>query len=242
MGWMHDTLVYIGKDPIYRQYHHNQLTFSLVYAWSENYVLPISHDEVVHGKGSLLGKMPGDMWQKLANTRALLAYMWAHPGKQLLFMGCELGDDREWSEDRGLDWNLLDDPGRAGLRQLLADLNAAYRANPALWSQDIRSEGFRWIVGDDAGNNTLAFLRTGADGTCLVCVANFAAMPHDGYRIGLPAPGRWVEVVNTDAETYGGSGVGNFGAVAAEPVPSHGLPASATLRVPPLGVLWLRPE
>jgi len=242
MGWMHDTLLYTSKDPVYRQHHHNQLTFSLVYAWSENYVLPISHDEVVHGKGSLLGKMPGDMWQKLANTRALLAYMWAHPGKQLLFMGCELGDDREWSEDRGLDWGLLQDPARDGLMRLVGDLNTAYRANPALWSRDTTPDGFRWIVGDDAANNTLAFLRTGADGTCLVCVANFSAVPHEGYRIGLPRPGRWVEVVNTDADGYGGSGVGNLGAVDALPEPSHGLPASASLRVPPLGVLWLRPE
>ena len=242
MGWMHDTLLYTSKDPVYRQHHHNQLTFSLVYAWSENYVLPISHDEVVHGKGSLLGKMPGDMWQKLANTRALLAYMWAHPGKQLLFMGCELGDDREWSEDRGLDWGLLQDPARDGLMRLVGDLNTAYRANSALWSQDTTPDGFRWIVGDDAANNTLAFLRTGADGTCLVCVANFSAVPQEGYRIGLPRPGRWVEVVNTDADGYGGSGVGNLGAVDARPEPSHGLPASATLRVPPLGVLWLRPE
>ena len=242
MGWMHDTLLYTSKDPVYRQHHHNQLTFSLVYAWSENYVLPISHDEVVHGKGSLLGKMPGDMWQKLANTRALLAYMWAHPGKQLLFMGCELGDDREWSEDRGLDWGLLQDPARDGLMRLVGDLNATYRANPALWSRDTTPDGFRWIVGDDAANNTLAFLRTGADGTFLVCVANFAAVPHEGYRIGLPRPGRWVEVVNTDADGYGGSGVGNLGAVDALPEPSHGLPASASLRVPPLGVLWLRPE
>jgi 1,4-alpha-glucan branching enzyme len=242
MGWMHDTLLYMSKDPIYRQHHHNQLTFSLMYAWSENYVLPISHDEVVHGKGSLLGKMPGDMWQKLANTRALLAYMWAHPGKQLLFMGCELGDDREWSEDRGLDWGLLQDPARDGLMRMVGDLNQAYRANPALWTQDITPDGFRWIVGDDAGNNTAAFARFGSDGSCLVCVANFSAMPHEGYRIGLPTAGRWVEVLNTDAGTYGGSGVGNFGAVEAQQVPSHGLPASATLRVPPLGVLWLKPE
>ncbi len=242
MGWMHDTLAYAGKDPVYRQHHHNQLTFSLVYAWSENYVLPISHDEVVHGKGSLLGKMPGDMWQKLANTRALLAYMWAHPGKQLLFMGCELGDDREWSEDRGLDWGLLQDPARDGLMRMVADLNRAYRANGALWTQDITPDGFRWIVGDDAGNNTAAFARFGSDGSCLVCVANFSALPHEGYRIGLPRAGRWVEVLNTDADTYGGSGVGNLGVVEAQPVPSHGLPASATLRVPPLGVLWLRPE
>jgi 1,4-alpha-glucan branching enzyme len=242
MGWMHDTLVYFGKDPIYRQYHHNQLTFSLVYAWSENYVLPISHDEVVHGKGSLLGKMPGDMWQKLANTRALLAYMWAHPGKQLLFMGCELGDDREWNEERGLDWGLLQDPARDGLMRMVGDLNGAYRAAPALWTLDTSPDGFRWIVGDDAGNNMLAFLRSGSDGSALVCVANFSTLPREGYRIGLPKAGRWLEVVNTDAETYGGSGVGNLGSVTAEPVPLHGLPASAALRVPPLGVLWLRPE
>ncbi|MFY1691518.1 1,4-alpha-glucan branching protein GlgB [Plantactinospora sp. WMMB782] len=241
MGWMHDTLSYLGRDPIYRQHHHNELTFSLVYAWSENYLLPISHDEVVHGKGSLLGKMPGDRWRKLAGVRALLAYMWAHPGKQLLFMGCELGDDREWSETRGLDWRLLDDPGRAGVQRLLRDLNHGYRDNPALWSQDTVPAGFRWIVSDDSGNNTLAFVRTAADGSPLVCVANFAALPHEGYRIGLPTAGRWSEILNTDADCYGGSGVGNLGAVTAEEQPWHGLPASAALRVPPLGVLWLRP-
>ncbi|MGX7671878.1 1,4-alpha-glucan branching protein GlgB [Plantactinospora sp. DSM 117369] len=241
MGWMHDTLTYLGKDPIYRQHHHNELTFSLVYAWSENYVLPISHDEVVHGKGSLLGKMPGDQWRKLAGVRALLAYMWAHPGKQLLFMGCELGDDREWSETRGLDWHLVDDPGRAGVQRLLRDLNRGYRDNPALWSQDTVPAGFRWIVSDDSANNTLAFTRIAADGSPLVCVANFAALPHEGYRIGLPLAGRWSEILNTDADWYGGSGVGNLGAVTADDQPWHGLPASAALRVPPLGVLWLRP-
>ncbi|GAA3732647.1 1,4-alpha-glucan branching protein GlgB [Plantactinospora mayteni] len=241
MGWMHDTLSYLGKDPIYRQHHHNELTFSLVYAWSENYVLPISHDEVVHGKGSLLGKMPGDQWRKLAGVRALLAYMWAHPGKQLLFMGCELGDDREWSETRGLDWHLVDDPGRAGVQRLLRDLNRGYRDNSALWSQDTVPAGFRWIVSDDSANNTLAFVRIAADGSPLVCVANFAALPHEGYRIGLPLAGRWSEILNTDADCYGGSGVGNLGAVTADDQPWHGLPASVTLRVPPLGVLWLRP-
>ncbi|GAA4566858.1 1,4-alpha-glucan branching protein GlgB [Micromonospora coerulea] len=240
MGWMHDTLLYTSKDPIYRQHHHHQLTFSLAYAWSENYVLPISHDEVVHGKGSLVGKMPGDTWQKLANVRALLAYMWAHPGKQLLFMGCELADDREWSEERGLDWYLTHDPARAGVQRLVADLNAAYRATPALWAQDTEPAGFRWIAGDDVANNAVSFIRIAPDGATLVCVANFSAMPLEDYRVGLPAGGTWTEVINTDAHHYGGSGVGNLGAVHAENVPWHGMVASAALRVPPLGVLWLR--
>ncbi|WFE39482.1 1,4-alpha-glucan branching protein GlgB [Micromonospora sp. WMMD998] len=240
MGWMHDTLLYTSKDPIYRQHHHHQLTFSLAYAWSENYVLPISHDEVVHGKGSLTGKMPGDTWQRLANVRALLAYMWAHPGKQLLFMGCELADDREWSEERGLDWYLLHDPARAGVQRLVADLNRAYRATPALWAQDTDPAGFRWIAGDDVANNAASFIRIAPDGQTLVCVANFSATPLEDYRIGLPAGGTWTEALNTDAHHYGGSGVGNLGEVHAENVPWHGLPASVSLRVPPLGVLWLR--
>jgi 1,4-alpha-glucan branching enzyme len=242
MGWMHDTLEYVSKDPIHRQYHHQQMTFSLVYAWSENFVLPISHDEVVHGKGSLTGKMPGDTWRRLANTRALLAYMWAHPGKQLLFMGCELGDDREWSETTGLNWSLLRDPARDGIRRLVADLNDVYRRTPALWSRDTSPDGFRWIVADDAGNNTFAFLRQAGDGSVLACVANFSALPHEGYRVGLPHAGGWDEVLNTDADVYGGSGVGNLGAVQAESRPWNGYPASATLRVPPLGALWLRPS
>ncbi|WP_405093436.1 1,4-alpha-glucan branching protein GlgB [Micromonospora sp. NBC_01392] len=240
MGWMHDTLLYTSKDPIYRQHHHHQLTFSLAYAWSENYVLPISHDEVVHGKGSLAGKMPGDTWQRLANVRALLAYMWAHPGKQLLFMGCELADDREWSEERGLDWYLTHDPARAGVQRLVADLNRAYRATPALWAQDTDPAGFRWIAGDDVANNAVSFIRIAPDGGTLVCVANFSATPLADYRIGLPAGGTWTEALNTDAHHYGGSGVGNLGEVHAENVPWHGLPASAALQVPPLGVLWLR--
>jgi 1,4-alpha-glucan branching enzyme len=241
MGWMHDTLVYLGKEPIYRQWHHHQLTFSTVYAWSENFVLPISHDEVVHGKGSLTGKVPGDRWQRLATVRALLAYMWAHPGKQLLFMGCELGDDREWSEQRGLDWTLLQDPGSAGIQQVLRDLNAVYRDTPALWTRDTAPEGFSWISAEDSANNTFSFVRTGDDGSQLVCIVNFAAIPHENYRIGLPRAGTWHEVVNTDAVAYGGSGVGNLGAVHAVDEPSHGQPASVSLRVPPLGALWLRP-
>ncbi|MDO3685107.1 1,4-alpha-glucan branching protein GlgB [Micromonospora sp. C28ISP2-4] len=242
MGWMHDTLLYTSKDPIYRQHHHHQLTFSLAYAWSENYVLPISHDEVVHGKGSLAGKMPGDTWQRLATVRALLAYMWAHPGKQLLFMGCELADDREWSEERGLDWYLTHDPARAGVQRMVADLNRVYRATPALWAQDTDPAGFRWIAGDDVANNTVSFIRIAPDGQTLVCVANFSAAPLEDYRIGLPAAGTWAEALNTDAHHYGGSGVGNLGEVHAENVPWHGLPASASLRVPPLGVLWLTPS
>jgi 1,4-alpha-glucan branching enzyme len=242
MGWMHDTLNYLSKDPIYRRWHHNQLTFSLAYAWSENYVLPISHDEVVHGKGSLAGKMPGDTWRRLANTRALLAYMWAHPGKQLLFMGCELADDREWSEERGLNWEVLRDPARAGVQRLVRDLNAAYRRTPALWSQDTTPHGFRWIVSDDSGNNTIAFVRIATDGSTLVCVANFSPTPQGDYRVGLPRAGTWTEIINTDAGSYGGSGVGNQGRIQAEGVPRHGMSASAALRIPPLGVLWLRPE
>jgi 1,4-alpha-glucan branching enzyme len=241
MGWMHDTLLYMSKEPIYRQWHHHQMTFSTVYAWSENFVLPISHDEVVHGKGSLAGKMPGDTWQRLANVRALLAFMWAHPGKQLLFMGSELADDREWNESSGLDWGLLQDPARAGIQRLVRDLNSAYRATPALWTLDTRPEGFRWISAEDSAHNVFSFIRLAADGSAMVCVVNFAAIPHENYRIGLPSSGPWTEMVNTDAELYGGSGVGNLGQVQAEDVPWHGLPASVALRVPPLGALWLSP-
>ncbi len=241
MGWMHDTLSYLARQPVHRSWHHDQLTFSTVYAWSENYVLPISHDEVVHGKGSLLGKMPGDLWQRLATVRALLAYMWAHPGKQLLFMGCELADDREWSEARGLDWGLLDDPARAGVGRLLRDLNRVYRQDPALYARDTDPSGFRWITAQDAAHNTVAFLRCGTGDSTLAVVVNFAGVPHEEYRLGLPRRGTWQEVVNTDAEVYGGSNVGNLGSVEAEDVPWHGQPASAVLRVPPLGALYLRP-
>ncbi|QSB16609.1 1,4-alpha-glucan branching protein GlgB [Natronosporangium hydrolyticum] len=241
MGWMHDTLDYLSKDPVHRQYHHNQLTFSTVYAWSEHYILPISHDEVVHGKGSLVGKMPGDSWRQLATTRALLAFMWAHPGKQLLFMGCELADPQEWSEQRGLDWGLRHDPARAGMGRLVRDLNHAYRDTSALWTRDTEPDGFRWIIGDDAAHNTIGFQRAGQDGSALICVVNFAATPFEGYRVGLPWEGAWRELLNTDAAEYGGSNVGNFGQVYAEPVPWQGLPASAVMTLPPLGALWLQP-
>jgi len=246
MGWMHDTLDYTGRDPVHRTYHHNQMTFSLMYAFSENFVLPLSHDEVVHGKGSLWTRMPGDDWNKAANLRALLAYMWAHPGKQLLFMGGELGQEREWSESRSLDWGLLEDPLHAGVKALVGDLNRAYRAHSALWSRDAAPDGFSWIDANDAAGNVLSFLRHGVDSdgrpTVLACIANFAGRPNEHYRVGLPFAGGWREVVNTDAATYGGSGVGNLGLVVAQDRTWHGRPASAALRLPPTGVLWLAPE
>jgi 1,4-alpha-glucan branching enzyme len=242
MGWMHDSLLYMGKEPIHRQYHHHQMTFSLMYAFSENFVLPISHDEVVHGKGSLLRKMPGDRWQQLANVRAYLAYMWAHPGKQLLIMGAELGQEAEWAESRSLDWWLEETPWHAGLQQLVRDLNALYQAHPQLWMLDTDPAGFEWIDANDAPHNTFSFIRKDAAGRTLVCIVNFAGVPDEDYRVGLPRAGRWREILNTDAEGYGGSGVGNLGGIEAEEVPWHGRPYSASLRVPPLGAVWLVPE
>ncbi len=241
MGWMHDTLSYFAEDPVNRKHHHNELTFSLHYAFSENFVLPLSHDEVVHGKGSLLTKMPGDRWQQLANVRALYAWMWAHPGKQLLFMGGELAQEREWDHDRSLDWHLLEDAGHAGVQQSVRDLNAAYRARPALWSRDFTADGFEWLVGDDADQNVAAFLRIGSGGEVLACVANFSPVPRPGYRLGLPIEGAWREVLNTDAEIYGGSGVGNLGQVVASGPPAHGQPTSTAVTLPPLGVVWFEP-
>jgi 1,4-alpha-glucan branching enzyme len=240
MGWMHDTLNYVSHPPIYRQYHHNELTFSMMYAYSENFVMPLSHDEVVHGKGSLLNKIPGDRWQQFATLRAMYAYMWAHPGKQLLFMGQEFAQGGEWAESRSLDWWLLDDPGHRGVARLIHDLNQQYRETSALWSRDTTPDGFHWIDANDAGGNVYSFLRFGDDGSVIACVANFAAVPHEGYRLGLPFAGRWEEIVNTDADAYFGSGVGNFGAVQAGDEMWHGQPASAQLRVPPLGTIWLR--
>ncbi|MCW2574256.1 MAG: glgB [Modestobacter sp.] len=238
MGWMHDSLGYMSKQPVYRSFHHSQLTFSLVYAFSENYVLPISHDEVVYGKGSLLRKMPGDRWQQLANLRAYLAYMWAHPGKQLLFMGSEFGQLSEWAESRSLDWWHLDDPAHRGVLDLVRDLNARYKETEALYSLDTDPAGFQWIDANDAGGNTLSFLRYGKDGQVLACVSNFAGMPHSEYRVGLPRGGRWRELINTDADTYGGSGTGNLGGIDAVAESWHGQPFSATLTAPPLGTVW----
>ena len=238
MGWMHDTFGYLERDPMYRSHHHGELTFSLAYAFSEKYVLPISHDEVVHGKGSLVRKMPGDRWQQLANLRALLAYQWAHPGKQLLFMGCECGQEHEWAESGELDWWHLDDPAHRGVHTLVRDLNAVYASTAALWEQEDHP-GFTWLIADDPDNCTIAFVRWARSGEPLVCVVNFAGVPHEGYRVPLPFAGSWTEVVNTDASEYGGSGVGNLGVVTASDTPYGDQPASAVLRVPPLGALWL---
>ncbi|HEY7875987.1 MAG TPA: 1,4-alpha-glucan branching protein GlgB [Actinomycetota bacterium] len=240
MGWMHDTLSYFSKEPIYRRYHHNQLTFSLMYAFSENFVLPLSHDEVVHGKGSLLGKMAGDRWQKFANLRSLFAFMWAHPGKQLLFMGAEIGQEREWDHDSSIDWHLVEDAHHEGVQSLVSDLNRVYRAIPALWQRDFTPEGFQWIDANDADNNVLSFFRSDAVGAKhLVCIANLAPVPRTGWRLGLPGPGEYEEVLNTDATAYGGANVGNMGAVVAEAKPWHGLEHSALITLPPLGAVWL---
>ena len=240
MGWMHDTLSYLQHDPVHRQYHHNEVTFSMVYAYSENYVLPLSHDEVVHGKRSLLYKMPGNEWQRCANLRALLAYMWAHPGKQLLFMGNEIAQGDEWSHDAGVQWWLLRYPHHAGMRRLVADLNRLYRNTRALWSQDTVPEGFTWLDGGDASGNTLSFLRWGDDGSVLACLVNFSGRPHPERRVGLPYAGRWREILNTDAVLYGGSGVSQPGIIeASEETPWQGQPASALVTYPPLGVSWL---
>ena len=246
MGWMHDSLGYLKRDPIHRAYHHGELTFALVYAYSENYVLPLSHDEVVHGKGSLPRKMPGDAWQQLANLRAYLGYMWAHPGKQLVFMGTEFAQMSEWAESRELDWWQLADPAHAGMQAMVRDLNRRYTELPALWRQDNDPEGFAWIDANDAGHNTFSFVRRAEGEPDLVCVTNFANSAHGFYRLGLPTVGEWTEVLNTDAELYGGSGVGNLGVVTAEPATDlessspGGSPAYAVLTLPPLATLWLR--
>ena len=268
MGWMHDTLGYFSEDPVYRSYHQGELTFGLIYAWTENFILPLSHDEVVHGKGSLLNKMPGDRWQQLANLRALYAWMWAHPGKQMLFMGCELAPEREWDHDGELDWWIRDSwDAHRGVGDLLGSLNDVYRRHPALWQQDTSPDGFSWIDASDTAQSVLSFVRWGrpapspatpeptgptwpavasrpepAPGVApVVCVANLTPLPRYGYRTGLPSAGRWREIVNTDAAEWGGSGVGNLGGVDADQTPWHGQPASAELTLPPLGVVWLTP-
>ncbi|WP_411722555.1 1,4-alpha-glucan branching protein GlgB [Mycetocola sp.] len=240
MGWMHDSLQYIKHDPMYRSYHHGELTFSFVYAFSENFLLPISHDEVVHGKGSLLSRMPGDHWQKLANMRVFLAFMWAHPGKQLLFMGQEFGQPSEWSEARGLDWWILDQPSHQGLFSLVGQLNNLYGENSALWARDNDAGGFELLDGGDAAHSVVSFLRRDHDGNEIVALFNFSGAPVGPYRVGLPGSGEWDEILNTDAAEFGGSGVGNFGTVVAVDQPWAGRAASAELTLPPLGALWLR--
>ena len=240
MGWMNDTLRYMAEDPMHRAHHHDKLTFGLVYAFSENFMLPISHDEVVHGKGSLVAKMPGDEWQRLANVRAYLAFMWSHPGKQLLFMGQEFGQLSEWSEQRSLDWGILEQPAHAGLQRLVGQLNRTYRENAPLWARDNEPGGFEWLEGGDAAHNAVSFLRWDHDGNPIAVLLNFGGNPVGPYRVGLPFEGVWEEIVNTDATEYGGSGVGNFGTVHATATPHGGRPASAELTLPPLAGLWLR--
>ncbi|MFD5186995.1 1,4-alpha-glucan branching enzyme [Streptomyces sp. NPDC058357] len=250
MGWMHDSLEYVSKEPVHRKYHHNEMTFSMVYAYSENYVLPISHDEVVHGKRSLVSKMPGDWWQQRANHRAYLGFMWAHPGKQLLFMGQEFAQGAEWSEGHGPDWWLLDpsyaaESDHRGVRTLVAELNAVYAETPALWQRDTVPEGFDWVDGGAAEDNVFAFLRYDAHGAPLLAVSNFSPVVRHDYRVGVPKPlgdrVAWAEVLNTDAERYGGSGVGHPDPLKPQPVAAHGRPGSLLLTLPPLATVWFRP-
>ncbi len=239
MGWMHDTLAYMARDPIYRRHHQGEITFSLIYAFNENFVLPISHDEVVHGKGSLLTKMPGDRWQQLANVRAFLGYMFGHPGKKLLFMGCEFAQEREWNHDHSLDWHLLEQPAHAGVQRLVRDLNTLYRATPALYSQDFVPEGFEWIDHNDYERSMLSFIRHPKDASSFILVVcNFTPTISQDYRLGVPQPGLYREVINTDSVHYGGSNVGTpLGAVMATERPSHGRPQSIVLTIPPLATV-----
>ena len=240
MGWMHDTLQYMHRDPIHRPYHHGETTFGLVYAFTENFVLPLSHDEVVHGKGSLLAKMPGDSWQQFANLRAYFGFLWAHPGKKLLFMGGEFAQGREWNHDASLDWHQLADERHAGVQRLVRDLNRLYRSHPALHTQDFTGEGFEWISHDDARRSLLAFVRHGRGGEQMLVVCNFAPVVHRGLRLGVPHGGRWVERLNTDSRHYGGSDVGTpLGECSAEAVTSHGRAHSVLLDVPPLATVFL---
>jgi 1,4-alpha-glucan branching enzyme len=238
MGWMHDTLEYLQHEPIHRMYHHNEITFSILYAWSENFLLPLSHDEVVHGKGSLVNKIPGDRWQKLATLRALYGFMWAHPGKKLLFMGCEFAQSDEWNESKSLDWHLTEFDEHHGVQLAVSDINKSYRANPSLWQRDISADGFSWLVSDDATGNTLAFARWDDNRNAVIGISNFSPVPHENYRIPLPVVGNWTEILNTDDLKYGGSGIHND-LVTAVDEPLHGYPASATLRLPPLATIWL---
>jgi 1,4-alpha-glucan branching enzyme len=243
MGWMHDTLDYLSHDPVHRTYHHNELTFRALYMHSENYTLPLSHDEVVHGKGSLYGKMPGDDWQKRANLRLLYGHQWTQPGKKLLFMGCELAQYAEWNHDGTVEWSRLDDPGADGVRRWLEDLNRTYRERPALHERDCEPGGFEWVDANDSVQSTISFLRRGRQsGDVALVVANFTPLPRYNHRVGVPSGGRWVELLNSDATLYGGSGQGNVGGSEANPVPFHGRQWSLNLVLPPLGLLVLAPE
>jgi len=240
MGWMHDTLAYMARDPIHRPFHHGELTFGMVYAFTENFVLPISHDEVVHGKGSLLAKMPGDDWQRFANLRAYLGFMWGHPGKKLLFMGCEFAQAAEWNHEQSLDWHLLAQPAHAGMQRLVRDLNGLYTSSPALYTQDFGPEGFEWVDHQDAARNLLAFVRKGSAGELMLVLCNFAPVVHHGLRVGVPCAGSWQERLNTDSAHYGGSNVGTpLGAAHSEDVPAHGRSQSIVVDLPPLATVFL---
>jgi 1,4-alpha-glucan branching enzyme len=239
MGWMHDTLKYFQTDPLFRVGNHNSLTFGLIYAWSENFILPLSHDEVVHMKGSLLNKMPGEEWQKFANLRALLGYMWAHPGKKMLFMGGEFGQWREWNEEESLDWHLLEKPTHAGVQKLVRNLNKIYLKNAALWESDGEAAGFHWIDADNAPENIVSFIRRSpSTGRELICVGNFSPMVREGHRLGLPRPGKYKQILNTDSEDYCGGGFGVVKSVTAEEVPIHGCEYSVLVTLPPLATVW----
>ncbi len=240
MGWMHDTLVYFSKDPVHRSYHHNQLTFSMLYAYTENFILPFSHDEIVHGKGSLLSKMPGDAWQRFANLRALLGYLYTHPGKKLLFMGTDLAMEREWDHDRSLDWHLSEDPLRQGLRRFMTDLGRVYRAEPALWELDHHPQGFRWIDCQDWQQSVVSYLRR-SEKDWLVVVLNLTPVPRFDYRIGVPRAVSYREMINSDSGFYGGSNLGNLGVIPVDPVPCHSYEQSLCLTLPPLSCLILKP-
>jgi 1,4-alpha-glucan branching enzyme len=243
MGWMNDTLLYVKEDPVHRRWHHDRMTFGLVYAFTENFVLPLSHDEVVHGKGSLLSRFPGDAWRKFAGLRAYYAFMWAYPGKKLLFMGQEFAQGREWDFSASLDWDLLGIHWHAGVQALVGDLNRLYRGERALHERDCEGDGFRWVVVDDRDNSVFAWIRTGGEGARPVLAAcNFTPVPREGYRLGLPLAGRWREILNTDAAAYGGANAGNAGGVNAEAAPSHGFPCSAAVTLPALATLWLAYE
>jgi 1,4-alpha-glucan branching enzyme len=242
MGWMHDTLDYMEKPPIYRKYHHDRLTFSIWYAFAENFVLPLSHDEVVYGKGSLIGKMPGDEWQRFANLRLMYGYMWSHPGKKLLFMGGEFAQGREWAHEEALDWALLERPLHASVQRFVTDLNALYRAEPALHAVDFAPSGFEWIDAHDADASVIAYLRRGGRGAPILAVCNFTPVPRMNYVLGVPEAGYWRERLNSDATVYGGSGMGNLGGVEAAPAPAHGRFQSITLTLPPLAIVLLQPD
>jgi len=241
MGWMHDTLRYMGKDPIHRRHHHHDMTFAMVYAYSERYILPLSHDEVVHGKGSLFGRMPGDAWQKFANLRAYFAFMWGHPGKKLLFMGGEIAQEAEWNHDSQVYWAGLNDPQHVGVQAVVRDLNKIYRSHSPLHAGDHDPEGFAWVIGDDTQNSVFAFLRRHAGRNVLV-LCNMTPVPRDAYRIGVPTGGMWREILNTDAREYGGSGLGNGGQLMAQAQPSHGYEHSLEMLLPPLATLILVPN